>query len=315
MTITSFEDTYNAFGLQVKSELPLPELITSCGVPDVAIRFGRITEALDKPFLSGICFHALPNKFMLKVNGIACYLVENGNSIIIDRDEGGSDDEIRLFLLGSAFGALIHQRGILPVHGSAVVMDNKAIIFSGISGAGKSTLAAAFVHKGYKLLADDVCVVSLDQDDQPQVHPGYPQMKLWNDSLENLGHYPQVLRKIRNGIKKYALPVQAGFHNKTVMLNGIYVIEVQDTNDIKTCNITGIEKFALISRHTYRLNFLKGCGTTEAHFRHTEAIARQCFVKCLYRPSHGFHLEQLMESIENDVTRDPSGFDTLKNIR
>jgi hypothetical protein len=302
MTITSIEATYNVFGLLVKSELPLPELITGYGVADISIQFGRITDTLDKPFLSGICFHALPNKFILKVNGVACYLVENGNKITIDRDEGGSDDEIRLFLLGSAFGALIHQRGILPIHGSAVVMDSKAIIFSGISGAGKSTLAAAFVNKGYKLLADDVCVVSLDHEGHPWVHPGYPQMKLWNDSLENLGHYPQTLKKIRNGIKKYALPIQTSFFNKTVKLNGIYVIDVQQTKDINIQYITGVEKFNMINRHTYRVNFLKGCGTVEAHFRHTEAVARQCFVKCLHRPSKGFHLEQLMESIEKDIT-------------
>ena len=37
-------------------------------------------------------------------------------------------------------GALLMQRKILPLHGSAIAIDGKAYAFVGDSGAGKSTL-------------------------------------------------------------------------------------------------------------------------------------------------------------------------------
>ncbi len=297
----TLKGTYHVFGLLVESELPLPELITGVFTPDVSILFGEVTEQIEIPSVSGICYKTFEDKFLLKVDGVACYLVENGNHILIDRAEGGSDEEIRLFLLGSAFGALIHQRGILPLHGSAIVVDNKALIFSGISGAGKSTLAAGFVKRGYKLLADDVCVITLDENENPIAHPGYPQMKLWSDSLENLGHKTVSLRKIRGNLKKYALPIQTDFCNHPLPVKGIYIISTKNNADIGLRRLTGVEKFNAVNDNTYRLNFLKGGGSSMAHFRHIEAISRKCFVKRLERPTKGFYIEKLIELIENDM--------------
>lgn len=296
-------ETYHIFGLLVSSEIPLPELITSFSAPEVSVRFGKIAEQIEHPSISGIRYKNYHDKFLLKVDGIASFLVEKGNSIIIDRNEGGSDEEIKLFLLGSAFGALIHQRGILPLHGSAVVVNNQALVFSGISGAGKSTLAAGFMRRGYMLLTDDVCVITLNDDGKPLAHPGYPQMKLWSDSLENLGHQTVSLRKIRGNIKKYALPIRPGFYNYPLPVKSIYIISTCNNGEITLRGLNGIEKFNAINDNTYRLNFLKGGGDPLAHFNHIEAISRQCFVSKLERPSKGFYIDKLIEIIENDINK------------
>ena len=127
------QPVYQAFGLSVRSEIQLPELMVANNQPDINIVYGHIPENIDCPTFADVHFQVSPNKFLLKVQGVANYLIENGNSIIIDRSEGGSNDEIRLYLLGSAFGALIHQRGMLPIHGSAIIFENKVVIFSGKS--------------------------------------------------------------------------------------------------------------------------------------------------------------------------------------
>ena len=296
---------YKAFGLSVQSEILLPELLSGHVKPEIFIFFGNISENLDNPSFSSVYFQVGQDKFLLKIDGVARYLIENGNKITIDRTEGGSDDEIRLFLLGSAFGALIHQRGMLPVHGSAIIFNNQAIIFSGVSGAGKSTLAAGLVKKGYKLLADDVCVVTLNDDGIPIVHPGYPQMKLWTDALEKLGHKTTQLRKIRSKLKKYALPMQIEFYNEPAELKKIYVITKKNTNGIELQQLKGIEKFNTLKNNTYRLNFLKGAVTISAHFKLIEAVSRQCSVKLVARPSKGFHLEELIQIIKDDILLNP----------
>jgi hypothetical protein len=150
-------------------------------------------------------------------------------------------------------------------------------------------------------LADDVCVVTINNEGRPIIHPGYPQMKLWADSLENLGHKPNGLQKIRNGVKKYALPLNHEFHTEALELMGMYIISKQDIEKIQLQALTGIDKFNMVNSNTYRLNFLKGNGPTEAHFKHIEAVSRQCFVKHLYRPQHGFFIDQLIDLIEYDL--------------
>lgn len=94
---------------------------------------------------------------------------------------------MRLFLLGSAFGALLHQRGLLPLHANAVEIDGRAFAFMGPSGAGKSTLAAWFHRQGDSVIADDVCVVGFGGDGRSFAAPGLPRLRLWAEALELMG--------------------------------------------------------------------------------------------------------------------------------
>jgi hypothetical protein len=293
-------ERYQVFGLQIESELLLSELVTNNAKPDVYVRFGKISEIIDRHSLSGICYKSDIQKFLLRVDGVAQYLIENGNSITIDRSEGGSDEEIRLFLLGSAFGALIHQRGMFPLHGSAVVVNNQALVFSGISGAGKSTLAAGFVKRGYKLLADDVCVVTLDIDGRPIVHPAYPQMKLWADSVLNLGHKSMVIKNISKKISKISLPFTAEFFNTPLTLRGVYIIS-KGEGHVEVMELHGTQRINAIKGNTYRQNFMMGDDNTESQNKHLVAISNHCFIKNLIRPPKGFHISKLIEVVENDI--------------
>lgn len=55
---------------------------------------------------------------------------------------------------------LAHLAGAIPLHGSAVAIDGRAIVFVGGTGLGKSTLAAALCDfGGASLLSDDAVVV------------------------------------------------------------------------------------------------------------------------------------------------------------
>lgn len=294
---------YFAFGLEIGSDFPIPELLP--GNPayecQVCIQISKVPDSLPNATFSGVRFQGSTNEFLLRVDKVALYLVKNGNTILIDPAKNASEKDIRLFLLGSAIGALIHQRGLLPFHGSSVIIHHQVVIFTGASGAGKSTLAASFIKKGFPIIADDVCVITLDDTSNPLVHPGYPQMKLWADSLEKTGHKNHALIHVREGIKKFNLPVHPNFHTKPEILNGIYIIAAKNTEGLKMETLKGIEKFNAIKNNTYRLNYIKGTGTTPSHFKHIEAMARLCFVKKIERPAKGFHLSDLTELIEKDI--------------
>ena len=138
----------------------------------------------------------------LTVDGVGRFRVSGGDRITWQRENVDvSDQDLRTFLLGSAVGALLIQRGMLVLHGNALVKDGQAIVCLGHSGAGKSTLAYALMQQGWRLLADDLVAIAPDG----LVLPGLPRIKLWEDAAVAFGLEPETLIPIRQGIRKYLL--------------------------------------------------------------------------------------------------------------
>ncbi len=289
--------TYRAFGLIIESDIDCPELIPSSEIPNVIIAIGKVPNVLKNPLFSGVRFQTNGQEFLLAVDKIAKYYVTNGNSIIIEPFTKADPASIRLFLLGSAIGALIHQRRLVPFHGSAIKINDKAIILSGLSGAGKSTLAAAFKQKGYKILADDISVISFTSNEIPYVNPGFPQMKLWSDSIQKLGEDPKNYSKIREELNKYRLPIDTGFCNESLPLQNIFIINSSNLGELKIEQIRGIEKFSMLKTHTYRFNFVTGKEMQSTHFKSFEKISKTIEIYRLTRPSGKFPFDELIDLI------------------
>ena len=140
-------NAYWAYGLSIHAELACPELpflALEAGKPDVTIRLLPSSEDALEPLENGY-YEVQPGIFRLAVQGVAQYRVEEGSRIFIEPLPDVPLEKVRLFLLGSAMGALLYQRGLFPLHGSAVETPWGAMIFVGAQGAGKSTLAAQFL--------------------------------------------------------------------------------------------------------------------------------------------------------------------------
>jgi hypothetical protein len=293
--------TYKAFGLVIQSAIQLPEMVEFIGNPDVYIAIGDIPKQLEGAVTKGINFETSETEFILKVDNVARYYVANGQNVIVEKFEGVDESEVRLFLLGSALAALIHQRGMLPLHGSAVNIAGKCIVFCGISGSGKSTLASALVNKGYTLLTDDICVISHTNNNMPVVLPGFPQVKLWKDSMEKLGAKTSLARKVRPNIEKYGLKVDANFCFDALPVSTVYILSPINTDKFEILPVKGIEKFNILKTNTYRLNFVKGVQSKNLFFSKVTAFATKVNVKKVSRPNAGFKINELVELIVNDV--------------
>jgi hypothetical protein len=292
---------FRAWGLNIVSCMDLPEFLAGKGgSTDVVVDYGVVPDSLEEVRFKGVRYQAAPGRFLLTVDGIARYLVAEGCKIVIQKAAGAEDDAVRLFLLGSAFGALLHQRGVLPLHASAIRANGKAVLFCGSSGIGKSTLAGAFFKKGYPVLADDICALSPGDDGIPMVLPGFPQIRLWADATRELEEDCTSLPKVRQELEKYGLPLQEGFCTKPTPLGRIYVLGTTNTDRFEMVPVNGQEKFNALMRSTYRFRFTEGLGSKPEHFNQCTAVGRHAEVRKITRPGRGFRLDELMELIEKD---------------
>lgn len=291
---------YKAFGLHIHSEFILPELPEVSGdsqdtdvvieIADLSIRWAEVKEK-DSYFL------IKENLCMFEVPGVAIYLIEKGNKITVSPRENAKENQLRLYLLGSCMGAILMQRRILPLHGSAIAINGKAYAIVGDSGAGKSTLASAFLNKGYQLLSDDVIPVTLRSGSIPFVTPAYPQQKLWIESLQHFGMNANCYLPLVDRVNKFSVPVTAQFANESLPLVGIFELVKTEENKIKLHSIQKMERFHTLYRHTYRNFYIEEMGLMNWHFQTCAQMVNKIKFYQLIRPVSHFTPNELMELI------------------
>ena len=286
---------YRVYGLDITSELELPELAPAGPFQeDVIIRFGEVPEHLPEVRGSGVLFEATTNDFLFKFKGIGRYRVQDGNRILIQADKGAHPEEIRLVLLGSCIGALLHQRGMLALHGSAITDGHQTAILSGPSGAGKSTLAATFFELGYSVIADDISVIGYNEKQQFIVEHGIPHLKLWKDVLVHFNHSDEFA-KVRPRLEKYKKPIPL-LEERAKPLTMMVILNPSNSRDFKYTEIRGLAKFHQLRDHTYRLQFIDKLDQTEAHFRNLSLLVNSIQMFQANRPQN---LQEVVEFAEN----------------
>ena len=197
---------YDLCGWHVSSAIPLPDLPVWRGAPgtaDVTLVLGDVPELEDRVMTTPFLQVARDGRMRFVADKVAAYRIENGNRITIAPQISPEAAEVRLFLLGTAFGCLCHQRGVVPIHGSTVVIDGTAVVFAGDSGAGKSTLADGFARRGYPILADDVSTLDLSAP-RGLVLPNLRRIKLWRDAIDHAGWPQSDLERCREGMEKFS---------------------------------------------------------------------------------------------------------------
>ena len=164
---------YRVSGLSVASEIDLPGLIAGTPelAPQVTIRRGPVPESLPATTASGPTWLIAGKQFLFRIPDIARFLLNDGSEIVVAPESEASVTDIPIFILGTMFGILLHQREQIVLHASAVRVNGKAVLFCGSSGAGKSTLAAALAQRGYLLVTDDFSTVTAEDLGAPLVHP------------------------------------------------------------------------------------------------------------------------------------------------
>jgi hypothetical protein len=291
---------YDLCGWRVASEIALPDLPHWDGDargPEVTIAIGDVPP-LEAPITTTPLVQVdAAGRARFGVDGVADFLVEQGRRITVAPILSADSSDVRLFLLGSGFGYLCHQRGVVPLHAATVDIDGEAVSFAGQSGAGKSTLADAFARRGHRVLSDDVSPVDTARG---LILPSLQRIRLWADSLDNAGFDPARLERCRAGLEKYSrslsnapraepLPPRAIFHLRR---------RQQKSSGPSFCRLRGRPAIEEFRRQIYRWRSLVGLvGDLEAVLRTAAAAAHIPSHFILERPLVFDQLDPLIDDI------------------
>lgn len=245
---------------------------------EMRVRFAEAAGAIDGAVYEDDGFVLSRTAFLFTTETGVRFHYAVGQGIVASLPGPECDDEFRLYLWGTVFGAVAWLNGYFPLHASAVAVDGLAIAFTADSGVGKSTLAAALAQRGFAHVCDDTLAITL-QDGHPLAIPDRKPLKLWEDAFALVAAERLDPISSMPG-KSYALP--ANRNADALPLSDLIVLE--EGVDIALTPIRGSAKLDVVVEAMYR-DFIRGAlGQPADYTRDLIAIANGIGVWRLTRP-------------------------------
>jgi hypothetical protein len=277
----SGELRYSVHGLEIASEFELPELHPSPDgrAPDVLVQDAPVPREPADP--ERRWFHVRDDgTAIVRIAGVASYAVRIGSRIDVDPEPDADRVSVRAYLVGPVMRIMLHQRGEIPLHVSAVLLDGRAWAFTAPSGTGKSTLAATLhLHAGLPLVTDDVGVVRPMPDGGPGllIFPGPAFLKLRTDVMAAVREVaPTPLPDFRGSVKA-RLPALGGGPSGALPLAGIVRIRRATGRAVEPFlveRLWGADAFAAAASAVHDAAQGAAIGDTAPMFERTAQLAR-----------------------------------------
>jgi hypothetical protein len=294
-------------GVTLFSEIVLPELPLiqhqDATPHPVTIRLGDVSNHLPGAVeIDPDCF-ATASQYFLRIHGIGRYLVTNGREIVVSPDNGALPLDVRAYLLGTIFTVLCQQRGRVPLHASAVSSSpvngrQGAVAFLARSGQGKSSLAAHLAQRGFRVLADDLCLIDPTPAGEAMVIPAAPWLKLWRNSLQHLGEQPDGLQRVFSEDDKYRLPLAGGLAPEPIRR----LIFLENTEESSTAtaikDVSPVEAIPLLMNLTHQAYLLQATDQLQKSFLLCGRVSSQARAYRLIRPWGLDHLKSTVDTLE-----------------
>jgi hypothetical protein len=280
---------YKAFGLVIQSDLPLPELVTAKGKPDIVIRLRHVD---DSSLISN-------SRSYVAKTAWGTIRLHEGHEAVVEPAQQLTEPVLRMFILGPVIAELLRQRGLLLFHSSSIAINGVAIAFLGASGSGKSTLAEAFHTHGYAIVTDDVLAVQANTV-RPIAFSSCPQIKLWPDAVTSLGYRVDDLTRVHTGSeKRIHRVVYDAFVQNPLPLQRMYVLTDGDHHGIEI--LKARSAMIELMKYPHGIALLAMAPFAKANFNQCVRLVKQVRICRLTRPRSLSTLTESVRLIEHDV--------------
>ena len=297
---------FGLYGLRVRSAIDLGEWpAPPPGDPQVSIILEQPTSATvaGEPYSGRAIFSE--NECHIEVRGVARYVAIAGSCIRVAPEPGAKPEDVRQYLTGATFGAILHQRGTYVLHASCVMIDDIGVAFSAPSGNGKSTLTAALLRRGATFVSDDICVFTPVESGRFRVWRGAPRLKLDPASVAEVDDPSAVYGPAGGDRGKLHVPVASQpTRSTTAPLSRVYLLSFGEGAP-RLERLSGLEAISALLDETYILAYAATMGFSPQIFKSVAELARTIVVSRLIRPRGFEHMDAVLNLIERDVRTAP----------
>lgn len=242
------------------------------GIAGLSVRrMEWLPERIDGSVRVGPFSSARPGLLLRVVPGTGRFLARNGAELEYWVEPGADPVAVEALLHGGVLGALIHQRGELPLHATTLVSPSgsSAVALAGHSGAGKSTTAYELVRRGWTILSDDLTRLSLETG-VPVAWPGRSRLRLLPDACRHFGLDPAALASAPKRLGKYLVDLPR--RREPIALSTVVALERSEAA-LEVLAVRGAARTAILAEHSYRPHYVAALDRTADHFRLVAATA------------------------------------------
>lgn len=296
---------YIGYGLKIESEINFPELESkSTAIPSnnlrnkIKIHLKKLNPSSEDLIFKGDNFRITTEGIYLLWDDIGTFKISSGSEITVDSINDVDERELRKCILGPSLAILFFQRGLLVLHASAVNINNYAVAFVGYAGSGKSTLASYLNHNGHPIVTDDVLVIHHD-DPQPQVIPGFPQLKLSREVIKNTFQIKETSHFISKTNKMF-IPANGFFNKSPLPLKHVYVLKTDEKIGIDLLNPR--DSVIELIKHSYCLPLFNNSEKSK-NLSQCAKLSKNIPIKRL-RVNRSFKLlPQIIDLLKSDINK------------
>lgn len=301
-----------AYPFTIDSDIDLGAHLAACvrrSDADVIIREGPVPERIEAS-AEGVAYQLRRGEALISMPDGTRIHVTEGRRLVYDRGSTTGDRDLVLFLLGTAWGALCYQRGLIPIHASGNLVAGRIVAFTGHSGAGKSTLAANLAKRGFPFFSDDTLIFDpslggLGAEHAAMCFAGQKRLKLWGDAIEKTGADARgPVRDFRAIDKHYADPSQQS-ETRLAPLSKLYVLGTargDATHPNRIERLRGAETIGALRRNLYREHFAEVLLGREALFHSLKKLVETVEVHRFTRLRTPENYERSLDFIASEIT-------------
>lgn len=248
-----------------------------------------------------------PGGYVLSFADIADFVIDSSGSQIAccNTRTDVSLETIRHLLIDQVLPLVVNLRGHDALHATAVATRRGVCAFTGPAGSGKSTLAASFVRSGYPLVCDDCLALSGDR--AIMTLPGYPGLRLWDDSIRALGARSENLKPVAHYTTKsrWQNSRRSDFCSTTGRLARIYLLArarpSKRSARVLIQELNQAEALMVLVKAAYRLD-ITDSAMLRRQFQFLSSVAERVPVKRLVVPNDFSALSEVKEAVLHDLS-------------
>src|SRR5436189_2531542 len=117
----SLRYSYSAYGLGIRSFVPLSDLVESDLSDDVTVKEGRVigskafkalrvAKVFERP---GFKSSVSPEGIVIELDKVGAFFIRNGTDVLVEPQPGVPIEDLQPFLTGPILAILLHQRGLM----------------------------------------------------------------------------------------------------------------------------------------------------------------------------------------------------------